>query len=218
MTFKELKIAAYLYDKFTNYDEHFIKISNKKLDLTLKNHQDLTLQFLRGWGCRQFKKSDHNYSANEFSKWFSQNRQKLPMHNQDILNLSDEDINAFEKLFDSLRKTHASTKAGIVHRVGPVGAAKLLFALRKHCFAPWDNAIISHFGYPANGKGYCSYLLQIKGKLISLKADCQKRRVVFNNICKRLKHNSTLPKLVDEYFWVSITKKCNPSEIVKLTK
>lgn len=229
MTLIELRISTYLYTRFTGYDKKYKGISDKLFDLTKKNDQDVILQFLRNWGCRQFKIENNTESAKELSKWYKKHHSSLSKIKWNLVDATNEDIMKCETLFQDLMDTFASSKRKgkqdfnsfetTEHTVGPVGAAKLLFAIKKNSFAPWDNPIINKLKFTKNGKGYCNYLLYLRQELYALKAECESKGIDFNNLPLILEQPyASLPKLIDEHLWVSITRRCNPKEIIGLTK
>ena len=225
VTYEELKITSYLYKTFSKDDEHYkIIVDNISLDLTKKDDIENVLKFLRSWGCRQFikEKEDQEKSENALKKWFITYGSYLPSHDELLVNTSDKDINSYEKLFDDLMNSEASTKCKkqnkpISNTFGPVGAAKTLFALRRNTFRPWDNPIIKELQFGKNGKSYCEYLITVKKNLVELQDTCNQKGIDFTNLPKIFgRENSSMPKLIDEYLWVSITQKCKPSEIISL--
>jgi hypothetical protein len=221
MTLLELRISSYLFYQFAKNDIEYKKVTDKTFDLTIDNDLGEMLDFLRNWGCRQFKKKDSEISSMAIKAWYINHHSELPASNKSLLEFSNDKIVSFEKLFDDLMNSHASNKnysnQKVKHTVGPVGAAKTLFALRKNSFPPWDNPIIDKLELERNGKGYCQYLLLVKDELSSLKEDCEQNHVDFDNLQKFLKREyASLPKLIDEFFWVSITRGCVPREIISI--
>lgn len=220
MNLQELKISSYLMKILSFEDKSYEKIC--KLNLSLKSRTDayILLTFLNEWGCRQFIKDQHNVAASNLIRWYKMNEKKLPKYNIKLINISDKSIEGFAPLFDDLMKIHASTDKRC-HRksVGPVGAAKALFCLRIHAFPPWDNPIIDYFGFERNGVDYCRYLKYIKGNILELQNECNQLNIELNQIPMILNRPSiTLVKLIDEYLWLTITRKFDPKKIIELIK
>ena len=93
--------------------------------------------------------------------------------------------------------------------VGPTGTAKILFALRPNALVPWDYPIRAHFGLGGSAEDYAGYLRKARSELRELRADCARLGYAFESLPVRLgRPHSSLAKLVDEYFWVTITRKC----------
>ncbi len=221
MTYQELKITSYLYNKFTNYDERYQELSLKLLDLTDINDLDKVLKFLRDWGCRQFKKECHLQSAESLKKWYINYQGNLPEMNENLLDMTDSTMLLFEELFNELMNSYSSTKLRkdktFTISIGPVGAAKTLFALRKNVFPPWDNPIIDELNLTRDGKGYCQYLFLVKQQLVQLNIYCEENSIEIYDVPNLLgRPFASLPKLIDEYFWVSITRECKPVDLINI--
>ena len=220
MTLKELKISSYLAKTISGDEKSYLKITNTKLDLTKEADSATVLKFLNDWGCRQFKKDNHKDAAEDLKWWYRKNESSLPSFTQTLSEHSDNKIKSYSKIFDELQYSYASTdKRGIIKSVGPVGAAKILFALRKQAFPPWDNPIIESLGKSRSGDGYVSYLFYIKEKIAELKRECDRKGINVKIVPKLLERpHASLVKLVDEYLWLTITRKIEPSKIISIAK
>jgi len=230
MNLKELRITTYIYEQFSQYDENYFNL--KDVDFTFSNKEEVEklYQFLRDWQCRQFKKPTSKKSLNAFLKWYLTYKLEFPSKNKSLLDLSDKKLLDFAPMFQSLMDCHASTRVSNkndkvrVVSFGPVGAAKALFAIRKNAFAPWDNFIIDKLNelqsYPdapisKDGIGYSHYMIFVKRQLLSLAKevnDIQKLPKILN------RPFSSLPKIIDEHLWVSITRGIDPKKLIKLAQ
>jgi len=153
--------------------------------------------------------------------WYETNEPKLPPPEDFLLNY---DLSANRRriigLFDDLSNRRAARKErcgqGIDVRVGPVGAAKTLFVLRPSIFSPWDTPIYKKLDLEGDGSGYVGYLSRIQEELKEVEAELQKAGIEWENLSKFLqKRHGAYPKLIDEYFWITITKGCDPAAIEK---
>jgi len=223
MKLAHLRIACYLYNQFSDYDSKYLSLSQKYPILQLNDKAQVIalLKWLRSWGCRQFKTDDEEISINSITKWYELNKDKLPSPTDC---LADYDLTANEKpiiaLFNDLSWRQAATKQRdgneIDVRIGPVGAAKTLFALRPNLFSPWDTPIYNELDLEGNGSGYVVYLSKIQTELKGLRAALMKSGIAWNDLFKILKkRHKSYPKLIDEYYWITITQRCDPSEIEK---
>lgn len=224
MKLLHLKIACYLYNQFSNYDESYIKLSKKysNLDLSNSNQAQALIEWLRTWGCRQFKKSDENVSIKSIMDWYISISSKIQSINESLI---EYDLNDNKKLiieiFNNLvirkaakRKTN-SYESDV--RIGPVGTAKILFALRPNFYAPWDTAIYKKLRLEGNGSGYVDYLIKVQEALRSIKNDIENTNTRWDRLFEYLeKKHSSYPKLIDEYYWVTITQRCDPLVIEKI--
>ena len=121
-------------------------------------------------------------------------------------------------MFDDLANRKASVKnrgnKRIEVRIGPVGTAKILFALRPNLFSPWDTPIYKKFRLNGDGSGYVSYLTKIQKELRELRDSLNDTKLTWENLFNYLeKRHNSYPKLIDEYYWITITKKCDPIKI-----
>jgi hypothetical protein len=223
MKLAHLRTACYLYNQFSDYDAKYLSLSTKypNLQLNRKDQVIAVIEWLRSWGCRQFKKTDEEISINGLMKWYEINESKLPPPDDCLI---DYDLSANRRtiigLFDDLSNRRAARKErdgqGIDVRIGPVGAAKTLFVLRPNLFSPWDTPIYKKLDLEGGGSGYIGYLLRIQEELKEIKAQLLDSRVAWDNLPKILqKRHKAYPKVIDEYFWITITQGCDPAMIEK---
>lgn len=222
ITLNDMKIACYLYDKFTDSDRQYRKlIEIGTINLTQKEHTKKLIEWLRNWGCRQFKKENEELSIANLMTWFSKYSNKLPHYNTMLLKCTEEALKGYPEIFDSLSNTIIAERImknkNTNVTVGPVGASKILFALRPNLFAPWDTPIYKYYKYKSTGESYINYLKNIKQQLEILQGECRSKGLNIDDVPKNIGRNiSTLPKIIDEYNWVTITRKCRTEEIIKL--
>ena len=191
------------------------------LDLTKRDHTIKLIEWLRSWGCRQFKTEDSEMSINNLTDWYINNSKLLPYPELHLIDSEKIFFNLTENIFNKLRDTKISERYNSTSEVnvGPVGAAKILFALRPNFYSPWDRPICQSKGYQLDGSDYIRYLHDIKNTLVEFRNECNKSGLNILDLIKITNRSiSTLPKLIDEYNWVTITKKCIPLEIIALIK
>ena len=83
----------------------------------------------------------------------------------------------------------------------------------------WDGPICQNKGYTLDGHGYIKYLKDIQETSFEIEKECKERGLEIYDLVKITNRPiSTLPKLIDEYNWVTITKKCIPLEIIQMIK
>ncbi len=222
MKLLHLKIACYLYNQFTDYDKKYLEFSRvyKNLNINKKKHIVALVQWLRAWGCRQFKTKNEDISISNIKKWYKANKSKIPAMNQHLISYNiSKNEKSIAVIFDNLSKIKVANRerkleTSEVH-VGPVGAAKILFALRPNLFAPWDKSIYEHFEFKGNGIDYVQYLTQIKKELMSIRKEFIRKKMKWVNLFRYLeKEHRSYPKLIDEFYWIEITNKCEPEKII----
>ncbi len=218
MQLLHLKIACYLYNQFTDYDDSYLRLSKEypNLDLNQNTHIKALIEWLRSWGCRQFKSSNEKLSIKSIMDWYTSKKSKIPNSDEHLINYDlDNNKELIIEIFNDLSVRKAATRQRGNHdidvRIGPVGTAKTLFALRPNLFSPWDTPIYNEFQLEGNGSGYVDYLVRIQNELKEIKDGIKNTNISWDKLFGYLekKHNS-YPKLIDEYYWITITQGCNP--------
>jgi hypothetical protein len=215
----ELAYACYVYVGFTNFDETYRDFLTKTapgFDMRNENHREALLGWLNKWGCRQFEKSFHKQASQNLRLWHEKNEHLLPLPGKTLLDLSEDELNNAKVIYKNLM----NEKASLVKGVGPTGASKILFALRKDVFPPWDRAMrkgsARNDGSP---ESYKKFLLDTKNQLLQLEVECKEYGIILSELPRILERpEASLVYLVDEYDWVVITRRCLPPPVDKLEK
>lgn len=222
MKLAELSFACYVYSHMTDYDESYTRFLNDtrpQLDLNQRQHRMALLKWLNDWGCRQFSIAHHELAAKEIWQWFRASDPQMFSADLTLLSLSDTDLAVIERAFAglvgrtaSLRRTKNRSESCVA--IGPTGASKILFALRPLALIPWDDPIRKRFNYDGSGRSYVEYLRRVKNNLRELEQDCKSKGFKLADLPSLLGRPSpSLVKLVDEYFWVTVSRSCSfPSE------
>jgi len=203
------------YGDLTQFDAGYLAFLNEtggELDFRSSCHMKALLVWLNSWGCRQFAVEHHNQAAESILRWAEKWEPTLPGASITLDRLSDEDIqvagDAYAKLSKCLasrRRTRNGKQYDVV--VGPTGAAKILFAARPRAFPPWDERIRAKFA------SYCAYLANVREQVRQLCSEAAELGVPPEDIPSAIgRPRSTLPKLIDEFNWVTITKRSLPPE------
>ena len=220
MKLSQLAFACYLYRAFTDFDKSFIdflKATNYSVDLTISEHRNKLLIWLNSWGCRQFAVEYHNLASKEILSWYNEYKSNLPSSTKFLWELSESEFISVTMAFESLSKRTASirkkNKNTYSVSIGPTGASKILFAIRPKALIPWDEKIRQHFKRhfkcEKESELYIAYHREVIKMLEKLKKQCQSHGLQFINLPKILNRpNSSIPKLIDEYHWVTISNNC----------
>ena len=223
MTLRELAVACYIYKilakNIKNKDpyEQFRQSTEGSPDLCKQEHRKALLEFLNKYGCRHINKDSHKKIApNKIFGWYKEYRGKLPKEEEKLWELEDEKLESFDKLHSTLSKLVVARRRDKVEvHMGPVGAAKMLFAIRPNVFPPWDNAIWKELKKKYSVEFYADYLKHVKKNVLELKEICKKEGFNLTALPKKVKRpKSTVAKLIDEYYWITITKGFEVKEIV----
>jgi len=213
----EIAFACYIYGQMSDYDSSycdFLKATNHKPDIKIAEHRIELLKWLNKWGCRQFAKNYHRLASEEIRTWYEQFNGLLFPTRKTLLELSDDEAAVASKAYADLAERKASkrnTKSGGKSDVmiGPTGAAKILFAIRPNALPPWDDPIRPRLKLDGSAKSYVSYLGIVKREIEELGKACERNGYSLLDLPKLVdKPTSSLAKLIDEYFWVTISRKC----------
>lgn len=181
-------------------------------------HRRALLKWLNGWGCRQFAKSSHGLASEEMLDWHRECAGLLPSRKEHLWELSDGQVKAACETHAKLSAKRASVRSdGVTMSFGAVGAAKLLFALRPRALAPWDSAIQRARGHGEAAESYCLYLRHVKELLLSLEPLCRDLGCTLQELPALVGREMSTPvKLIDEYYWVTVTRDCRPPKPERL--
>ena len=221
MKLLHLRIACYLYNQLTDYDDSYLELSKQypNLDMNKTEHVKALIKWLRSWGCRQFKKEDEDISIKNITDWYQSTKLKMPSRHNFLIDYNLEAnkkliIESFNNLSDQKVATRQLKDREIDIRIGPVGSAKVLFALRPNLFSPWDKPICKNFQLEDNGCDYFEYLLKVQNELREIKNSLKDTGLNWNKLFGYLdKKHTSYPKLIDEYYWITITQGFDPSII-----
>ena len=216
----DLAFACHVYGGMSDYDSsylRFMKATGGAADLGDAAHRRALLTWLNKWGCRQFKTDHHDQASSAILEWSNQYVGSLFPRDRELLHLGQTDVAAAAAAFQSLSVRTAShktrKKSTYAVSIGPTGAAKVLFAIRPHALPPWDEKIRRHLGYDGSRASYLAYLGHVRSVLEELAGLCEREGFALADLPRKLgRPQSTLPKLIDEYYWVTITRGCKPPD------
>lgn len=172
----ELAWSCYLFKHVVDFDISWNALqsaTNGAVDIRNPAHGRALLKWLNAWGCRQFAKGRHDQAAAQIIAWFNDDESCLSTPDADILESDESTLAAIGPAFDRLSALTASVRSdGVKATVGPVGAAKILFALRPKLLGPWDTPIREHFGYDGSGASYVEHMRHIRSVLCDIQTEC----------------------------------------------
>ncbi len=222
MTLGELAFACYIFDKIDNGEyAKFLKAA-ECLDLNKDKDCVTIIELLnRHWGCRRPEVS-HKETSKKLKTWYKKWADKLFDKNKNLCKLNQSDLDlaatAYEELLQCKVK-YATKKDGELRSIsfGPTTAAKILFFLRPKAVPLWDNAIKDELiqRNSIDGSGgdlYKGYLRHAKEVVLDLRKDCEKHGFELAELPRKLHKPAyiTIPKLIDEYYWITITRRIAP--------
>jgi hypothetical protein len=218
ITLSELAFASFVFDRlFDNgkYEE-FQKNINGLPDLRNYKHREKLLKFLNGWGCRNIAKKYHPKTSEELKKWYSQYRNDLPNKEKNLWDLTESELGSIDCAFKDLANRIIATRKQNRRRVhfGFTAAAKTLFVLRPKALVMCDKNIRGK--YVGKNGSYKDFLREMKRLIGELGKQCKQQGFGLNKLPERLnRKDTTIPKLIDEYNWITKTesKELNPIPI-----
>jgi len=201
----------------TDYDSSYLqfqKETSPQLDLSYEQHRKALLNWLNDWGCRQFAIDYHGLASEEIRNWYQDVGNQLFPLDRTLLDLSDSDFTSVSTAYAKLVNRTASKRTLRVGgqakvEFGPTGTAKILFALRSNALIPWDEQIRIKFHFENTADDYAKYLQLVRKNLEELKDACERNSCRLSDLPQLLgRPKSSLAKLIDEYFWVTVSRKC----------
>lgn len=208
----EVAIASYLFSKVVDFDSSYEELQEaveERMDLRRHEHRRALLVWLNKWGCRQFTVDQHDLASDQIRSWHEQHLFALPSDDLDLWRSTDADLENAELPYRDLAKRIACVRGSNSFRVsfGPVGAAKILFAIRPRFFLPWDAAIRERLNYDGSPSSYVSFLRDTRRILHDLASACEDNGFSLSDLPTQLgRPQDTLPKLVDKFYWITITR------------
>jgi len=160
-------------------------------------HAQALLKWLNNWGCRIDAKSSQALFES-WGNWFRKWRRRLP--DVELVDAGERDLDIVADAYDALLA---------IHGLGPTSVSKLLFAVRPETAMAWDDPIQKEFGLVGDRAGYRRMLTLSKAEAENLVADAARRGIAdWRTIPDEVgRSGHTLPKLLDEYHWVTITRR-----------
>lgn len=211
----DLAFSSYIYCRSTKYDcryQEFISRVGGDICLSDPSHGAALLKWLNGWGCRQFAVDQHTAASRRLLQWSAEYADHLPPPGERLDALDDKTLARVAYAYEALRPLTASVrKDGVRMTVGPTGAAKIMFALRPRQLPPWDDPIRAVLGYKGDMDSYFQYLLSVQNTIRRLHLQLESVGLdeqAFSALIDR--PDVTLPKLIDEYMWMTVTRGFEP--------
>lgn len=226
MKLYQLAFAYWAYNGLTTFDSSYLTFLNAtsgKLSFSNQSHLKALLTWLNSWGCRQFALAYHQQASESIRSWAEKWEPVLPDRSATLTRLSEEYIKVASEAYVDLSQRVASEKIRNGERskvrVGPAGAAKILFAARPKVFPAWDEQIRAKLRFDGRQDSYREYLLKAREAVTQLCAEATKIGLTEEDIPQHVgRPTSTLAELFGVYSWVVYTEGCSipgPDELAK---
>jgi hypothetical protein len=177
-------------------------------DPALPDHGLAVARRLNAWGCRGLAIQHHQLAAASLATWWGQWGPELPPPGVGLWELTEAQRDSAAGAYAALRDTQASWRKGarraVAVRFGPTAAAKTLFLLRPHALVPWDEGIRAAFKLDGSEDSYRAFLVQVRAELATAATEAGVAESALPVMLGR--PESTPSKLVDEYYWVTVSQ------------
>ena len=215
VTLCKLAIASTMYDSLTPFNRSLGSLNDatgSNIDLTNRAHRLSLMEWLNDWGCRHLSEDQHDVASNSILNWYQVHGASLFTNEKPLWDLGDHELEVAANAYGSLKnKTGARRiRSGREEEVliGETAASKILFAIRPKALMPWDEAMRISFECDGSPESYSRYLRIIRNLTSHIRALCRNKGFQIDDLPKELgRPNSTVLALVNEYIWVTETRK-----------
>jgi hypothetical protein len=207
-----LAFSSYLYCQSTGYDRAYgnlLRQVSGNIRLSDPSHGEAVLSWLNDWGCRQFSVDQHFSTVKRLQKWDTEFEGYLPPRNEPLGSLNIESLGMVADAYEALRSLTASVrKDGVKMTVGPTGASKIMFALRPRQLPPWDDPVRKANGWKGDRASYFEYLCAVQTTTKRLHSHLAAFGLDEKQFAALIgRPEITLSKLIDEYMWLTVTRR-----------
>jgi hypothetical protein len=208
MKLYELAYGCRLYREFAQFDLAYQEMRaalGHNPNLASQAEQDALMRFLNDLRCRI---PERNFPTlkERLQQWARVWMSQLPEMNRDIRSLSEGERTGVGGSYEELLRLGAGL------HFQDTAAAKTLHALRTRVLPMWDNEIKDWFAASARfsdqppGHVYSNFLLHVGNQISDLEQDVQRLERQLIDVPQLVQRpGACLVKLVDEYYWITIT-------------
>ena len=215
VTLCKMALASTLYDSLTPYNRSLALLNSAtggSIDLINPVHRISLMKWLNDWGCRHLSEDQHDVASNSILNWYQEVGASLFTNEKPLWDLGDHELEIAAHAYGSLKdQTGAWRVRGgrtLEVSIGATAASKILFAIRPEALMPWDEAMRSSFECDGSPKSYSRYLKIIRNLTSHIGALCRNKGFQIDDLPQKLgRPNSTVLALVNEYIWVTETRK-----------
>jgi len=215
VTLGKIAVAGLLFNSLTPYNTSlatFRSATGDRMNLAIQEHSNALMNWLNDWGCRHLSKDQHQVASQSILDWYQTNCATLFSDKTPLWQLEDQEIETAANAYDSLKDRIGARRSRYgneseVH-IGPTAASKILFAIRPKALMPWDEAMRISFDCDGSPESYFKYLITIRNLALHIGGLCRNKGFQIDDLPQKLgRPNSTVLALVNEYIWVTETRK-----------
>lgn len=217
MNLCDLAIACSMYNSLTRFNASLCLLKKSfttdRIDLSNPSQRASLLKWLNDWGCRHLSKRSHEIASSAILDWYNQEGMKLFPIDKALWELSNHDMARVVTAYDSLKdRTGACPIRGgkkLQMDIGPTAASKILFVVRPDALMPWDEAMRKEFGCDGSQESYYKFLVEIRKLAYRIGELCKANDFDISELPYKMdRDGSTVLELINEYVWVTVTRKC----------
>ena len=215
VTLCKLALASTMYDSLMPFNYSLGRLNEAtggSIDLTNPAHRISLMKWLNDWGCRHLSENQHDVASNSILNWHQVDGASLFTNKKPLWDLGDHELEVAAHAYGSLKdKTGARRVRGgrkLEVHIGATAASKILFAIRPKALMPWDEAMRISFQCDGSPESYFKYLITIRNLTLHIGDLCRNKGFQIDDLPQKLERpNSTVLALVNEYIWVTETRK-----------
>ena len=211
----DLAIACSMYNVLTPFNASLRVLKESTpggVDLAYLDHRTSLLNWLNNWGCRHLSQESHPIASSAILDWHNQFGIKLFPTGKALWELDNLEMTAVVDAYGSLKdRTGARPTRGgkkLQVDIGPTATSKILFAIRPEALMPWDEAMRNKFGCDGSKESYFKFLVEIKKLAERIEELCKANDFGISELPHKIdRDDSTVLELINEYIWVTVTRK-----------
>jgi hypothetical protein len=204
-----------MYDSLTPFNKSLKRLNDdtdNNIDLANPEHHRSLLRWLNDWGCRHLAQDQHDVASESIRDWYRANGTTLFTDEKPLWELEDHELEAATWAYGTLKdmpgaqRVHGGRNLDIC--IGATAASKILFAIRPKALMPWDEAMRISFECDGSHESYARYLKIIRNLTLHIGNLSSNKGFQIDELPQKLgRPNSTVLALVNEYIWVTETRK-----------
>jgi len=215
ITLCKLAVAGMLFNSLTPYNNSlalFRSTTGDSIDLANSEHRNALMKWLNDWGCRHLSEDQHQVASQSILDWCQTNFGALFSNRKPLWELGDHELDIAAHAYGSLKDSIGARrfrygKNSDVH-IGATAASKILFAIRPKAMMPWDDAMRKSFNCDGSPLSYAKYLNMIRDITFRINTLCKDKGFQIDDLLEKIgRPNSTMLELINEFVWVTETRK-----------
>lgn len=215
VTLAKLAVASTMYNSLTPFNSSLKGLNDDtggSIDLRNSRHCCRLMKWLNDWGCRHLPEDQHDVAAKSILNWYRVEGASLLAREKPLWDLGDGELKVAARAYGSLKdktgawRVHGRSQQEV--HIGPTAASKILYAIRPKALMPWDNAMRTSFECDGSFESYFKYLREIRDFTSHIGNLCRDKGFQVDDLPNKLgRPDSTVLALVNEYIWVTETRK-----------